>query len=101
MTFHHHRDGLREVEGDDGFRGHSNIFVAGKGGARSASAGSQQATDQRTLTAAGEATEQRASASATTNEAGGTLALAFGRRFIRGRHDRVAAHSVNRYAQVS
>jgi hypothetical protein len=78
MICHHHRDGLREVEGDDAFRGHSNIFVAGKRGARSASTGSQQATDQRTLAATGEATDQRASASAATNEAGGTFALAFG-----------------------
>jgi hypothetical protein len=55
LTFHHHRDGLGKVEGDDALRGYRNVFVAGKRGARSAGAGSQQTADQGTLAAAGEA----------------------------------------------
>jgi len=35
------------------------------------------------------------------NESGGAFAFAFGRRFIRGRADRVVTHSFNRYSQIS
>ena len=83
MTFQYHRNGLGQVESDYAFSRHSNVFIAGKCSSRSAGASAQQAADQRALAAASEPADQRASASASANEAGGTLAFAFRRGFIR------------------
>ena len=72
-----------------------------KAAARGSSTGSQQATDQCSLAAAGETADQRAAASAATNKSCGPFALAFGCRFIGISCDFVVAYPADRDAQVS
>ena len=95
------RHGLSQFEGDDAFCRHGYVLIAGKSGARSASAGSEQAADQGTLAAAGQTADERSTTSAAANEPGSAFAFAFGSRLIRGGADFVVTDPFDGYAQIS
>src|ERR1700692_3230617 len=95
------RHGLGQFEGDDAFCRHGYVLVAGKSGARSASAGSEQAPDQGPLPAASQTANERSATSTAANEPSGAFAFAFGGRLVRGGADRIVTDSFDGYGEIS